>query len=86
MEIGAAHYIKAVPLGNFRRAWEETDPESELSDDYGLGTRDSLQVPASFGIHTLLSPVLLGRTTKTFYHCKANAAKQTQGQTMRPPG
>ena len=37
MEIGAAHYIKAVPLGNFRRAWEETDPESELSDDYGLG-------------------------------------------------
>ena len=44
MEIGAAHYIKGVPLGNFRRAWEETNPESELSDDYGLGTRDSLQV------------------------------------------
>ena len=45
MEVGAAHYIKGVPLGNFRRAWEETDPGSELSDDYGLGTRDSLQVP-----------------------------------------
>ena len=44
IEIGAANYIKAVPVSNFRKAWEDTDPASEISDDYGLGVRDSLQV------------------------------------------
>ncbi|KAK9907459.1 hypothetical protein WJX75_004057 [Coccomyxa subellipsoidea] len=43
IEIGAANYIKAVPVSNFRKAWEDTDPASEISDDYGLGMRDSLQ-------------------------------------------
>ncbi len=44
IEIGAANYIKAVAVSNFRKAWEDTDPASEISDDYGLGVRDSLQV------------------------------------------
>ena len=44
IDIGASTYIKPAPLPNFRRAWEECNPESELSDDYGLGQRDSLQV------------------------------------------
>ncbi|EIE27371.1 Coatomer, gamma subunit [Coccomyxa subellipsoidea C-169] len=43
IDIGAANYIKAVPVSNFRKAWEDTDPASEISDDYGLGVRDSLQ-------------------------------------------
>ena len=29
---------------NFRRAWEDCGADAELSDDYGLGVRDSLQV------------------------------------------
>jgi hypothetical protein len=44
LEISAVNYIKAVSLPNFRKAWEDTNPASELSDDYGLGVRDSLQV------------------------------------------
>ena len=44
LEIGASNYIKAVPLHNFRSVWEETNLDSELADDYGLGVRDSLQV------------------------------------------
>jgi hypothetical protein len=51
IEISAVTYIKAVPLPNFRKAWEDTNSASELSDDYGLGVRDSLQVdPASVDI------------------------------------
>jgi hypothetical protein len=44
IDIGASTYIKPAPLPNFRRAWEDCNPDSELSDDYGLGQRDSLQV------------------------------------------
>ena len=47
IDIGAFNYIKAVPLHNFRSVWEETNPESELADDYGLGVRDSLQVDST---------------------------------------
>ena len=46
IDIGAANYIKAVPVGNWRHMWEDTNPDSELPDDYGLGVRDSLQVPS----------------------------------------
>lgn len=43
-EISAADYVKPESVSNFRNAWEELGPESELTDDYGLGQRDSLQV------------------------------------------
>ncbi len=52
IEIGAANYIKAVAVSNFRKAWEDTDPASEISDDYGLGVRDSLQVSHSHSLPT----------------------------------
>ncbi|CAL8463056.1 g2590 [Coccomyxa elongata] len=54
IEIGAANYIKAVGVSNFRKAWEDTDPASEISDDYGLGVRDSLQ-DAVEAVMTILS-------------------------------
>ena len=44
IDIGASVYVKASPLPNWRAAWEDTNPESELEDDYGLGVRDTLQV------------------------------------------
>jgi hypothetical protein len=44
IDIGASAYVKASPLPNWRAAWEDTTPESELADDYGLGVRDTLQV------------------------------------------
>lgn len=47
LDISAVNYIKPVSTPNFRKAWEETDPASEISDDYGLGVRDSLQVSLS---------------------------------------
>ena len=42
-EVSAADYIKSEPVSNFRQAWEELGQESEMTDDYGLGQRDSLQ-------------------------------------------
>lgn len=42
-EVSAADYIKPEPVQNFRNAWEELGPESEMADDYGLGQRGSLQ-------------------------------------------
>ena len=51
IDIGASNYIKAVPLHNFRSVWEETNPDSELADDYGLGVRDSLQVSLMADAH-----------------------------------
>lgn len=51
IDIGASNYIKAVPLHNFRSVWEETNPDSELADDYGLGVRDSLQVMSIADAH-----------------------------------
>ncbi|KAF8072392.1 Coatomer subunit gamma [Scenedesmus sp. PABB004] len=43
VEVSGADYIRPLPLGNFRAAWEEVDPGTEREDDYGLGPRDSLQ-------------------------------------------
>ncbi len=43
LELAAADYIKAEAVGNFRNAWEAAEAESEMSDDYGLGVKDSLQ-------------------------------------------
>ena len=42
-EVSAADYIKSEPVSNFRQAWEELGQESEMTDDYGLGQRESLQ-------------------------------------------
>jgi len=33
-----------VAVANFRKSWEELNPESERADDYGLGQREGLQV------------------------------------------
>ncbi|KAK9828275.1 hypothetical protein WJX74_006878 [Apatococcus lobatus] len=43
VEVAAADYIKAEAVSNFRNAWEAADAESEMTDDYGLGVKDSLQ-------------------------------------------
>ena len=50
-------YIKPEAVQNFRHAWEELDASTEMTDDYGLGQRDSLQVLA------LLVTCLLSCTT-----------------------
>ena len=39
-----ADYVKPVVVSNFRKTWEELNPESERADDYGLGQREGLQV------------------------------------------
>jgi len=41
--VGAADYIAAMPVSNFRAAWEALPAESEMADDYGLGTRPGLE-------------------------------------------
>ena len=40
-------------MGNWRHMWEDTNPDSELADDYGLGVRDSLQVPSPVHLMTI---------------------------------
>jgi coatomer protein complex subunit gamma len=35
--------IKPSGTANFRKQWDETPEENERSDDYGLGTRESLE-------------------------------------------
>jgi coatomer protein complex subunit gamma len=42
VEVSALDYIARAPVGNFRKAWEELDAESERVDDYGLGQREGL--------------------------------------------
>ena len=36
-------FIHATKMSNFRNAWEELDPDTEIVDEYGIGVRDSLQ-------------------------------------------
>mmetsp|Transcript_28720 Transcript_28720/g.80856 ORF Transcript_28720/g.80856 Transcript_28720/m.80856 type:complete len:893 (+) Transcript_28720:167-2845(+) len=43
LEVGMTDYIKPTSVANFRKSWEELDTSTEREDDYGLGTRDSLQ-------------------------------------------
>ena len=47
-EVSVQDYIKPQAVQNFRSAWEELDESTEMTDDYGLGQRDSLQVRPSF--------------------------------------
>ena len=44
LEVLPADYVKPVAVANFRKSWEELNPESERADDYGLGQREGLQV------------------------------------------
>ena len=52
MQVAAADYILKTGVANFRNAWESIDEELERVDEYGLGTRDTLQeaVEAVIGI------------------------------------
>ena len=52
MQIAASDYILKTGVANFRNAWDSIDPELERVDEYGLGTRDTLQeaVEAVIGI------------------------------------
>ena len=50
IDIGAGNYIKATPVGSWRHMWEDTSPDSEMADDYGLGVREGLQVPQISGL------------------------------------
>jgi hypothetical protein len=43
-QVSPADYVKPTLLANFRKAWEELDPSTEKEDEYGLGTREGLQV------------------------------------------
>ena len=42
MQFLSSDYIKARPLSNFKSAWDELEPETEESDDYGLGVVDGV--------------------------------------------
>jgi hypothetical protein len=37
LQLTYADYVKPVPVANFKAAWDELDPESEVAGDYGLG-------------------------------------------------
>ncbi len=75
IDIGAANYIKATPLGNWRHMWEDTSPDSEVADDYGLGVREGLQVPqpsslmmrraCAISLLTVPSPCCMIQTSKS---------------------
>lgn len=41
--MGAADYIKAQLLGNFRAAWDALPAETEMADEYALGVRPNLE-------------------------------------------
>lgn len=43
LEVSPQDYIKPVLVSNFRTSWEELNPDSEMSDEYGLGHREGLQ-------------------------------------------
>lgn len=46
MQISAADYIKAVPVTNFKNAWDEVGDACEVSGSYGLDPVDG-GVPAT---------------------------------------
>jgi coatomer protein complex subunit gamma len=56
VDVVAADYIKPLAVGNFRKAWDEMEAESERADEYGLGPREGLQetlqaVAGTLGMH-----------------------------------
>jgi coatomer subunit gamma len=40
--VPATSYIKAVPIANFKAAWDSLGEGSEVSNSYGLGTTDGV--------------------------------------------
>ena len=44
LDITPADYIKPVLVANFRNTWDALPAETEKADEYGLGTREGLQV------------------------------------------
>lgn len=52
VEVQPLDYVQKVNVGNFRKAWDALDAETERVDDYGLGQREGLQeaVEAVMGI------------------------------------
>lgn len=49
----ANDYISATPEANFRAAWDELPDETEMTDDYGLGTRPGLEPAVDAVLSTL---------------------------------
>ena len=47
LEVGPVDYIKPLQLPSFRKAWEELDPSTEISDDYGAQAPPCLAFPAA---------------------------------------
>lgn len=69
LELAAADYIKAEAVSNFRNAWEAADADSEMTDDYGLGVKESLQVCS---LHLTLRshglPLVSGSSNQLTFH------------------
>ncbi|GMH35804.1 hypothetical protein BSKO_03672 [Bryopsis sp. KO-2023] len=53
VEVSMSDYIKLESVPNFRAAWEEMDPSTEVGDDYGLGERENLEDTVEAVIGTL---------------------------------
>lgn len=53
VDLDYTDYVSKVPVGNFRKAWEDMDAETELSDEYGIGQREGLQEAVEVLIGTL---------------------------------
>jgi len=51
--VEAGDYIRRTGVGNFRRAWDDLGEAAERSDEYGLGTRDSLSDALTAVVATL---------------------------------
>lgn len=66
IDITPASYIKPSSVANFRKVWDEMDTSTEREDDYGLGTRDTLQV------HTHTSS--LPASPRQYTRCRTDAA------------
>ena len=81
IDIGASAYVKASRLPNWRVTWEDTDPTSELADDYGLGVRDTLQVGCC-----LLAPFLFSLKPSNCLHLVLLSESQESRSLASPKG
>lgn len=43
LDLSMLDFIHTTPMPNFRKVWDTLPEESERADDYGLGTRESLE-------------------------------------------
>ena len=51
--IASADYVKPIRIANFRAKWDELDADTEVSNDYGLGQRSSLEEAIEAVVQTL---------------------------------